>query len=85
MNMYCRDTCFKTLLKVYDHLLLRFQSLHVFKRLAVKGQQGGEKEVKAQGSLNHLGNFGRGGRYEVYAGGPPRALELLQQAAMELR
>lgn len=36
MNIYCRDTCFKTLLKVYDHLLLMFENLHVFKRLAVK-------------------------------------------------
>jgi hypothetical protein len=75
MNMYCKDTCFKTLLKVYDHLLLRFQSLHVFKRLAVKAHQSGERVF---GGFSHLGNFGRGGRYEVYAGGPPRALEFLQ-------
>lgn len=36
MNIYCRDTCFKTLLKVYDHLLLMFENLPVFKRLSVK-------------------------------------------------
>ena len=81
MNMYCKDTCFKTLLKVYDYLLLKFENLHIFKQLAVKGHQGGEK---VSGGFSHLGNFGRGGRYEVYAGGPPRALELLQQAAVGL-
>jgi hypothetical protein len=36
------------------------------------------------GALNHLGSFGRGGRYELYAGGAAGGLAMLQQASMAL-
>lgn len=44
--------------------------------MATKGQQSDKP-------FNHLGNFGRGGRYEVYAGAPPggQGMQPLSMAA----
>ena len=63
MNRHCKSNCYPMLLSIYESLLKKFDNLAIFKKLALK-----KTSRHNPMQLDHMGDFGRNGRYELYMG-----------------
>ena len=66
MNRNCKKSCYPILLKIYESLPKKFENLEVFKRLNITQKKTGRPAQL--GNMSRIGDFGPGGRYEVYMG-----------------
>lgn len=77
MNKYCQNNCYQSVLKIFDSLLLSFQTLPIIKMLQSKKLQSITTFANVldnlgpefgRSRLQHVANMGNSGRYEIYMG-----------------